>query len=685
MIGDPHAHRRALLLGGLLLGSLTVVGRASQLQLMEREHWLARAAEQHARQHELPAPRGAIYDRDGVPLAVSQQAYRVSVAPRELQDRPAAARKLSASLGISARAARRAVEPARRWVVLPGVFGAPVREQLEGLQGIYFDLVLERFHPHGVLALELLGRISADGQALGGLELEFDSILRGRPGAAVVRRDALGEPIPGATVTVREPVPGQDLYLTLDFDLQEIAHEALREAVEETGSAGGDLILADPWTGEILAAASRQADGNPRWTAVTDPVEPGSTIKPFLVTALLAGRHVTMADSVYAEQGSWTQGGRTISDVHGYGWLTVHEALQYSSNVAMAKLAGRMPPAEQYAALRDFGFGTPTGVSYPSESGGLLRRPQQWSRYSQASLAIGYEVGVTPLQLLMAYACVANGGMLMEPRLVREVRSQGGKTVARFPARALRRVAPREVVGQVAAALVDVVRGGTARQASLETFPVAGKTGTARRARSGGYQAGAYTSTFAGYFPAVDPQLVFLVKLDRPKGAYYGGATAAPVTRETLAAALAARETPLDRGAIARGLPDTRDNGGAEQDPMSQKEGGTGTAAAPEPRVGAAVVAEPGIAPGEDAASRPGPFIFALDAGPPRRPAAAETPRPVPDVRGLPLRDAARRLHAQGFKLRVEGSGAVVSTRPAPGGSAEPGTVVTLRGEDGKR
>src|SRR5690606_26082577 len=240
---------------------------------------------QHRQRQTLPAPRGTIYDRDGVPLAASHEAYRVSIAPRELKDRNEAAKRLRAALGLSAQAANRAVQPARRWVVLPGRYDAGVKEQLEGVRGVYFEPVLERFHPHGGLALELLGRVSADQRALGGVELAFDSLLSGRPGSAVVRRDARGEAIPGALVSVEQPVAGRDVYRTMDYDLQEIADEALRHALAETGATGGDVVTADPRTGEILAAVSRRAGTARPWSAVTEPYEPGSTLKPFVVAA----------------------------------------------------------------------------------------------------------------------------------------------------------------------------------------------------------------------------------------------------------------------------------------------------------------------------------------------------------------------------------------------------------------
>ena len=659
-----HGLRRRLLLGGLMIWAAAVLVRGFQVQVLEGARWSERAAEQHRQRLSLPAPRGTIYDRDGVPLAASHEAYRVAIAPRELKDRNEAAKRLRTVLGLSAQAANRAVNSKRRWVVLPGRYDAGVKEQLEGMRGVYFERVLERFYPHGSLALELLGRVSADQRALGGIELAFDSLLSGRPGSAVVRRDGRGEPIPGALVSVEEPVPGHDIYLTIDYDLQEIADEALRHALEETGATGGDMVIADPRTGEILAAVSRRDAAALQWTAVTEPYEPGSTLKPFLVAALLQEGRATFEDSVYAEEGRYVNGGRTISDVHAYGWLTLREALRYSSNIALAKMSERLDPETHYAYLRDFGFGSPTGVPYPSESSGLLRRPAQWSGYSQASLAMGYEISVTPLQMVMAYGALANGGVLMEPRLVREVRSRDGRVRAEYEPRVVRRVVSREVARSVAAALAEVVEEGTGRQASLETFAVAGKTGTARRAAGGRYERGAYTASFAGFFPAEDPQLVFLVKLDRPRGEYYGGLAAAPVTRATLAAALAARNTPLDRRAVARKALEKR--------------------AVPDERAAAGAATVRFASLGGDEAAQPmaGPFVFVLDGAPlAHAESPSVAPRPVPQVKGLPVRDAVRRLHAQGFRVEVEGTGPVKGTVPPAGVAVLPGETVRVLGQ----
>jgi len=669
-----HGFRRRVLLAGLVLTALIMLGRGFQLQVLEGDRWAERAEEQQKQRIALPAARGTIFDRDGVPLVVSREAYRVAVAPREVRDRAAAERRLREALRLSASEVRRALDPRRRWVVLPGRYDAVVKERLEGIRGIHFERVSERFYPHGSLALELLGQVSADGRALGGIELELDSILRGKPGWAVVRRDARG-PIPGALVSVAEPEPGHDVFLTIDLDLQEIAEEALREAVEQTGAAGGDLLMTDPHTGEILAAVSHRTGAGRQWSAVVEPYEPGSTLKPFFVAALLASGRATMQDSVFAENGRYVANGRTIRDVTPHGWLTVREALRVSSNVAMAKLSERLDAADQFAYLRDFGFGSPTGVAFPSESSGRLRRPSTWSKYSAASLSIGYEIAVTPLQMAMAYGALANGGVLMAPRLIREVRTRDGKVLWKSEPEPVRRVVPPEVAQEIAAALVEVVEQGTGREAALGEFGVAGKTGTARRAEGGRYEAGAYTASFAGFFPASDPQLTILVKLDRPKSQYYGGLAAAPVTRATLAAALAARNTPLDRRAVARrvGVP-----GGGE----------VVAGASPVPGSAARNVVLTGSGGAEadrGAAHASGPYVFALNSSqaPKEEPAEPAAQRPVPRVIGLPMRDAVRRLHAQGFRVRVEGSGAVSVTDPAPGVLAEPGAVVRVRGREG--
>lgn len=630
----PAVRRRRIMLAGIMLGAVAMSARAVKLQLVDANEWQLRAAEQHAKQSPIPAPRGTIYDRDGIPLAASSEAFRINISPRDVQNRKALATRLKSLTKLDDATVRRALDTRKKWVVLPGRYETSVRQALDGVAGVHFDRVQMRFYPRGTIARDILGAVNSAGDALSGVELEFDSVLSGKPGLATVRRGPRGRAIPGAMVQARPPEPGRDIYLTIDSDLQEIATEALQAAVQNTSARGGDLLLADPRTGEILASVNIRGTTVQNWRAATEPYEPGSTLKPFVVAALLAQREARLTDSIFAENGTYTHEGRTLRDVHAMGWTSVAGALQHSSNIAMAKLSTRLEPQMQFQYLRSFGFGSPTAVTYPSESGGLLRRPAQWSRFSQASLAIGYEISVTPLQMVMAYGAIANGGVLMEPRLVREVRSRDARVAEQFEPRIVRRVIPERIAEDLREVLVDVVEAGSGGQAALGPYAVAGKTGTARSFRGGRYESGAYTSSFAGFFPADKPQLVFLVKLDSPRGAYYGGLTAAPVTRATLEAALAARSTPLDKRAVA---------------------------AAPPPRMSLAL-GQSNLAVADARRPVSGPFIFATNAGAPKKVAVRLASHKImPNVIGMSIRDAVRELHAQGYRVEIAGSGNVTS------------------------
>ena len=642
--------RRRILLAGVLLSAALASGRAFHLGAMQGETWRARALDQQGDTLNLEAPRGTIYDRDGVPLAASHEVFSVAIAPREIADRDRVVSLLVKHLDATRAQARRYTDGRRSWVVLPGRYGLDVRDALDGHPGIHFESVQRRFYPNGDVARELLGPVRLDGVAQGGIEMEFDSVLNGRPGRAVVRRDSRGRSLPGAMLRAIEPVAGRDVYLTIDYDLQEIAETALADAIVTNRARGGELVMADPRTGEILAAVSRGSEGRAsNWRGVMVPYEPGSTMKPFTVAALLALGRATLRDSVFGEDGYFER--LSLSDTHAHEWLTLGDALRESSNIAVAKMAERMERSEQYLALRGFGFGSPTGISYPTESGGRLPRTAQWSWSSPSRLSIGYEIAVTPLQMAMAYSALANGGLLLEPRLVREVRSRDGRMEQVFEPRVVRRVIPQQVADQIRDVLVDAVDFGTGRHAALASFSVAGKTGTARIAEKGQYRPGAYTASFAGFFPADDPQLVFIVKLDEPDGEYYGGLAAAPVTRATLEAALATRNTPIDRSAIARSV----------QSATVMQQAPTGTRAD-----GSGVV--------QFASSR---------AAVPARQSSETHVRAIPDVSGMPLRDGVRRLHEAGFRLHLEGSGRVLRTVPGAGAEAAAASVIrVIAGDD---
>jgi cell division protein FtsI (penicillin-binding protein 3) len=658
--------RRRLLLGGWVLVTSVLVARAAQIQVIQEPIWRERAENQQRKTEEIAAPRGVVLDRDGMELAVSRELYQVSLAPREIRDLEGVTAALTEALGLDEATVRTAVTVERAWRTLPGRYSPYVRETLRGLDGVYLTRTLDRFYPHDDLALGVLGRVR-EGEGRGGIEQRFDELLRGRPGRKVLARDNQGNPLPGQAVLISEPETGGAVVLTLDLDLQEISEGVLRRAIEETKALGGDLLITDPHSGDILAMASIREGQTPGLSAINTPYEPGSALKPITVAGLLELGLVSLDDSVDVGEGRWTVAGRTIADVGSKrGVISVARALQISSNVGIAKAAQVMDPADQYQILRDFGFGTATGLGLAGEVGGTLRHPDEWSLQSSVSLAIGYEIAVTPLQMAMAYGALANGGKLMEPRLVREIRDSGGRVTERYGPRVIRQVVSPDVTRQIADVLVDVVEDGTGTRARLATFAVAGKSGTTRAWSDGGYQKGDYFASFVGFFPAEDPQLVVLVMLDRPHAdSYYGGALAAPVTKATMEAILAARQTPLDWGALARAA-----------------------------RVGDHPLGSPGT--GEGTAPSPGVRFAALSSGALARAPLSDTGLPevasvadgasletyfltLPDVSGLPTRTAARRLHNLGLRVVWEGPGRVGTTFPRAGALLSPGDTVHLR------
>lgn len=648
----PHAWRRRLLLLVWLVLATGICVRAAQIQVVQGERWSELAEDQHRKDLVIAAPRGAILDRDNTPLSVSRERARVNVAPHEVADAERTRALLTDVLGLSSSRVASLTSTKNRWRVAPDLHPPSVRESLQGEEGVYVDRVLQRFHPHGELARGILG-VVLDGESRGGIEEAFDEVLSGTPGREVMARDNVGAEIPGERLVVAPPRSGGEVVLTLNMDLQEIAQQALEGAIERTDAHGGDILITDPRTGEVLALFSTQGGHRGALSAVNTPFEPGSTLKPFTVAGLVQYGLASLGDTVDTGDGTWEVEGRTLRDTHTDGRMTIRDALRESSNVGIAKAALPMTPAVQYENLRDFGFGALSGVELPGEVAGTLRRPDRWTGQSSASLAIGYEISVTPLQMAMAYGALANGGLLMQPQLVRELRGPDGDVIERFEPRVIRRVVDEDVARSVGRTLVDVVEDGTGTSARLGSFLVAGKSGTARLSSGGRYEDGAYSASFVGYFPADRPQLVVFVKLDRPRGEYYGGAVAAPVTRATMEAALAASGGHLDRGALLESM---RDEQRFRNLPAT---------------LTATLVAQPidpPVPPFNNAFQTDDVGVF--EAGP--------GGVSLPDVSGLPARVAARRLHALGLRVSRTGLGDVVGSAPRPGARVLPGDTIRL-------
>jgi cell division protein FtsI (penicillin-binding protein 3) len=654
--------RIGIIHGALALFAVALVGRAGQVQLWQGRSWAERAARQHVAAADVPAPRGDILDATGLPLVQSRELVRLSVAPREVKDRRALVTAL-ARAGVPAAWTARAADVKRAWVAIPGRYLPTDVGPAVAMRGVYAQPMGERVAVASDGMRRIVGRMNGEGEPVDGIELALDSVLQGVKGASAVVRDARGRSFESPAAPGVAARAGNTVVLTINHSLQDIADRALADAAARMGAEGGDIVVVDPHGGAVLAMASRRPD--PRSTAATalvEPFEPGSTLKPFIAAALL-GRGRARADEVVnTHDGTWVYNGRTITDSHKAERMTLAEVIQQSSNIGIVQFAARLSPREEFETLRDLGFGAPTGVPYPSEAAGTLKPPGAWSKPTAASMAMGYEVTVTPLQLAMAYAAIANGGELLEPALVKEVRTPEGEVVYERARRVVRRVMSPEIARQMRAMLVGTVASGTAVDADLATFDVAGKTGTARRTSPGrGYVARQYTASFVGLFPAEEPQYVILVKLDNPVGAYYGGKTAAPISKVVLEAAIAARDAALDRRALARQerprAPLPRDTtAGARRTPGA-------------PRLAALPARETDVAGSV-------PFVVNLAEPVKARPAVLPL-RAVPDVRGLPLRAAVRALHRAGFRVQL-GTGPAGATSPAAGTMVRPGAVVRL-------
>jgi cell division protein FtsI (penicillin-binding protein 3) len=654
----PRAQTRiAVVQFAFVLGVAAILARAAQLQLFQGDRWAEQAQRQRTERAVLPARRGALYDRNGVPLAISQEFYHVGLAPNELTDRRRALQVLTRQLGLQRTSLERDLRAGKRWIYFHGPFTATQVQPLRKLDGIHLTGDFQRFYPSRGLARPIIGGLLPDGPSGGaGLELALDSILTGEPGEAILLKDRAGRRYDSPARLIRDPIPGNDVVLTLDAELQEIAERGLDDAVAEMQAEGGDVVFLDPNNGELLAMASRQRGrsglASLRASAFTDPFEPGSTAKLFTAAALLLHRRVDEDDAVFGEGGRWSMpinsSGRTrvITDAHKTtGNLTLARTIQVSSNVAMAKFSSRLSPEEQFEMLRDFGFGTPTGAEFPSESRGRLARPDSWQpMYTRASMAMGYEFGVTPVQLAAAYGAIANEGLLLTPTLVREIRGPAGELLYSHMAEPVRRVIPATIAAQLREFMKGAVaEGGTGGNAQLANYSLLGKTGTAVRFEGGRYVPGEYTASFAALFPADNPQLVVVVKIDNPTGKYYGGLTAAPVTRTMLQQALASRRIGIDRSRLTQ--PDRE----ATHPPT------------------------PAIAAGRD------PKVVL--AWPYRPDRLTDIATAVPDVAGQSVREAALALHRRGFRVSVHGLGEVSRTAPAAGQSVRRGTAVNVWAE----
>jgi len=538
---------RIVIAGALVaIGFAGVIVRLCALQVVEATELSKRAERQHEKSVTLEGERGTIFDRKGRILATNVEVPSLYAIPSLISNPRAVGSELARVLQSDSRSILKRLDGNKNFVwVERKVSPAVAQSVMElGIDGVGVLNESQRFYPKRNLMGHLLGFAGVDNQGLEGIERAYNKLLQGEKGWAVVERDAFGHPIFQKGLDYFAPSRGKDMVLTIDEVIQHIAETELDAVMEQTSADDASVIVMDPKTGEILAMAVRP-EFNPnrvesqhpelwRNRAVTDAYEPGSTFKIITASAALE-EHVANPDDIfYCEEGRMVIAGGVIRDHEKEGYLTFREVIQKSSNIGMIKIATRMNEARLYQYIRAFGIGEKSGIDLDGESPGTIKEPRYWSGRSMASIAIGQEVAVTPLQIVTAVSSIANGGMLMRPHLVSEIRDANGHVVQAFSPEVRRHTVSPETAGRMMNILEGTVsKRGTGEKATIPGYRVAGKTGTAQKIDpvTKQYSMRDTVSSFVGIVPAEDPRIVVLVVVDSPKGLAWGGTVAAPVFR----------------------------------------------------------------------------------------------------------------------------------------------------------
>jgi cell division protein FtsI (penicillin-binding protein 3) len=549
--------RWACACGFVVILGLVLAGRAVHLQVYNKDFLISQAEARHLRTARISANRGVITDRNGAPLAASMPVDSLWVSPQELAQEPDRIRELARSLDLDPAAlARQVARNVQKdfMYVQRHMNPADARSILDRrIPGVHVLREYRRYYPAGEVTGHVVGFTNVDDEGQEGMELEFDDWLRGRPGRKMVLRDRLGRVIEDVE-RLEPPSPGREVASSIDLRIQYLAYRELKAAVQQHRALSASAVVLDAETGEVLAMVN-QPSYNPndraqyapnrfRNRAITDLFEPGSTLKPLVIAAALESSQWQAGSRVDTNPGMIQVGNKIIEDKHNLGLIDLPTLLARSSNVGAVKVAMSLPSEQLWTVLSRFGLGKPTSSGFPGEAAGLLSHYENWRPIAKATLAYGYGLSVTPLQLAQAYAVLAADGVLRPVSLIRVERAPIG-----------RKVISAEDARAVVTMLEHVVSpAGTGMRAAVPGYRVSGKTGTARKFDVGGYSEERYTAAFAGVAPASRPRLAVVVVVDEPRAsAYYGGDVAAPVFSGIVAGAMRILAIPPDKMAAPRG------------------------------------------------------------------------------------------------------------------------------------
>ena len=541
---------RVAVCGAVLAGLfLAVAKRAYTLQVRDADRLRGMAEEQYLREIELPPRRGRILDRNGAELASTADVDSIYCNPRQLPDVRDAARRLSHALGLDRAELEKKLSQRRyfAWVKRKVTPDEVTAVKALRLPGIAFAREPRRFYPNRTLAATIMGHAGSEGNGLEGVELALDKQLRGTSSSVQGMRDALGREIALDTsgdgaADGPATTAGSDVVLTIDRYLTFITERALATGAAEHHAKAAIAVMMDPRSGEVLAMASvptynpndpqSAVEAGARNRAITDAFEPGSTMKTFTIAAALDAGVVKPDDRFDCLMGRMMVGKYSIHDTRPHGVLTVAEVFKFSSNIGATKIARKLGRDELAEALGRFGFGKPTGIGLPGERAGVVRPVAKWGDIGFANVSFGQGLTVTPLQMLAGVSAIAGGGVYRQPRIVaRVVQADGSvETLSSAPERNVMAPAAARTMLSIMRGVTEA--GGTAKQAAIDGYAVAGKTGTAQKVANGHYDASKWVSSFVGAVPAEDPRLVIMVIVDEPQGGHLGGAVAAPIFKE---------------------------------------------------------------------------------------------------------------------------------------------------------
>jgi cell division protein FtsI (penicillin-binding protein 3) len=620
---------------GALLWAL-VLSRLFFIQVLKGEEYKDIAQGQQRLNIELEAKRGTIYDRSGSPLVINLPVESFFAMPESVTDEDQVARAFSCSESSFNRIKEK-LKTKKNFVWLKRKVEKKESQRVKQrkLDGVWAKYETKRYKLYGDLAEEVLGFTDVDNRGLAGVEFGYDQYLRGKDGKGVFQRDGHRNSYRISEYPLEKPEDGKHLVLTIDIELQGIVEQELKEGMELTGADGGSAIFMNPGTGEILAMAyCGEDDGLPvKNRTISDSFEPGSTFKIVTAAAALEEQVLSPEDSIFAEEGSFKIGRRTIHDVKERGWLTFEEGVMYSSNIALAKTAMMVGKDKIHQYALAFGMGQKTGVDLPGEASGFLSSPKGWSDFVLSCVAFGQGVSLTALQLVCAYCAVVNDGVMMKPFAVKAILDQNGDTLKAVRPTPVRRVVSEKTARLLVRFLTEVVSAGSGQRAKMQGMNVGGKTGTAQKAKPGGrgYEEDDYIASFIGFFPAEAPQVVGLITLDSPQKEHLGGLTAAPVFKNTAHRIVSlARESLLLSAAktVLNAAPETARSGEVAGDIYQYRPEST------------------------DIFSDPDTTAADRDL--------------IPDVRGLTAREAVKVFAARDLQVTLKGSGIVVDQLPGP-------------------